>query len=239
LSQERTWTLGELLDWTATFLAQKGAEFPRLDAEVLLAHVLNCKRIQLYTRYTEPATPEQRQEYRTLIGKRVEGCPVAYLVGRKEFFSLELTVTPAVLIPRPDSEHVVMECVRVAATLPEPTILDLGTGSGNLAVAIAHRLPTARVTAVDLSPAALEVAQRNAERHGVAARVTFLPGDLFAPLSADQRYAVIVSNPPYSPHDAIAGLAPGCRSNAPHLALDGGRGGFAILSRLPREAPAF
>lgn len=233
-----TWTLGELLDWTAKHLAEKGSESPRLDAEVLLAHAVGCKRIELYTRHGEPAGPEQRQRYRELIGKRLEGCPVAYLVGRKEFFSLELEVSSAVLIPRPDSEHLVMECLRLAEKQAAPTVLDLGVGSGNLAVAIAHRHKGAQVTAVDLSPAALAVAQRNAAKHGVAPRVEFLQGDLFAPV-AGRQFDFIVSNPPYIPHGDLAGLARGVRDYEPHLALDGGPDGFTVFDRLMKEAVGY
>jgi release factor glutamine methyltransferase len=235
-SQSKTWTIGELLNWTAGFLAQKGAESPRLDAEVLLAHALGCKRIELYTRFTEEAAAAQRQRYRESIGRRIEGCPVAYLVGRKEFFSLEFEVTPAVLIPRPDSEHVVMECLRLAAARPAPTILDIGTGSGNLAVAIAQRHPGAQVTAIDISPEALQVAARNAQRHGVGARVTFLSGNLYEPLPADAHFDFIVSNPPYIPHDDVARLAPGVRDYEPHHALNGGADGFAVFDRLVQQA---
>lgn len=230
-----TWTLGELLDWTAKHLAEQGVEFPRLDAEVLLAHAVGCKRIELYTRHGEIAAPEYRQRYRELIGQRLEGCPVAYLVGRKEFFSLELEVSPAVLIPRPDSEHVVMECLRLAEKQPAPTVLDLGVGSGNLSIAIAHRHQGARVTAVDVSPEALAVARRNAEKHGVASRLEFLAGDLCAPV-AGRQFDFIVSNPPYIPHGDIAGLALGVRDYEPHRALDGGPDGFAVFDRLVREA---
>src|SRR5436309_7175975 len=107
---EQTWTLGALLDWTAKHLAQKEVEYPRLDAEVLLAHAAGCRRIDLYgMKHGEEASPEVRQKYKDLIRKRIEGCPVAYLVGKKEFYGLEFHVSPAVLIPRPDSEHVVME----------------------------------------------------------------------------------------------------------------------------------
>src|SRR3984957_13304001 len=129
-----TWTIGRLLDWTASYLAQKGSESPRLDAEVLLAHALGCKRIELYTRHDQEAAEERRIAFRDLIRQRIEGCPVAYLVGRKEFFSLEFEVNRAVLIPRPDSECVVDECLRLAKSMPEPRILDIGTGSGNLTV---------------------------------------------------------------------------------------------------------
>src|SRR6059058_2928759 len=117
---EQVWTLGALLDWTAKHLAQKQIDTARLDAEVLLAHVVGCKRIDLYgMRYAEVATPEVRQSFRDLIRRRLEGSPVAYLVGRKEFYGLELKVTPAVLIPRPDSEHVVIECLRLAKTMAQ------------------------------------------------------------------------------------------------------------------------
>src|SRR5262245_5127315 len=132
------WTLGAILNWTAKYLAEKGAEYPRLDAEVLLAHAAGCKRIDLYgIRFAEPATPEVRQQYKDLIRRRLEGCPVAYLVGRKEFYGLELKVTSAVLIPRPDTEHVVMECLKLAKSMDKPRIVDIGTGSGAIAIPIA------------------------------------------------------------------------------------------------------
>src|SRR5439155_22888861 len=138
---EPTWTLGSLLDWTAKHLAQKGAEFPRLDAEVLLAHAVGCKRIDLYgLRFAEESTPQVRHKYKDLIKRRIEGCPVAYLVGKKEFHGLEFQVGPAVLIPRPDSEHVVIECLALAKGKTAPRILDVGTGSGNLAVTLAKNL---------------------------------------------------------------------------------------------------
>ncbi|MCC6420299.1 MAG: peptide chain release factor N(5)-glutamine methyltransferase [Gemmataceae bacterium] len=237
---EQAWTVGSLLEWTERYLGQKGAEFPRTDAQVLLAHVLGCKRIDLYgARYGDPAGGEVRQRYRDLIRRRVEGCPVAYLVGRKEFYSLELEVSPAVLIPRPDSESVVVECLALAKPLAAPRVLDLGTGSGNLAVAIAKYHKGARVTAVDISPDALAVARRNAERHGVANRVRFLEGDLFGPVPAGERFDFVVSNPPYIPHADIANLEPGVRDYEPHRALDGGPDGYAVFDRLVREARAY
>src|SRR4029077_13380 len=137
-----------LLNWTAKYLAQKGTEFPRLDAEVLLAHALDCKRIDLYgIRFSDTADDEVRKRYKDLIRKRLEGCPVAYLVGRKEFFSLEFEVGPAVLIPRPDTETLVGECLALARPMSEPDIIDIGTGSGAIAVAVARQHKSARMTA--------------------------------------------------------------------------------------------
>jgi release factor glutamine methyltransferase len=236
-TEQKTWTVGELLNWTAKYLAQKGMEFPRLDAEVLLAHVLECKRIDLYgIRFGDIADEEVRKRYKELIRRRLEGCPVAYLVGRKEFFGLEFEVTPAVLIPRPDSELVVTECLGLARKMPQPRVLDIGTGSGNLAIAVAHQLPAAKVTAIDISADALAVAQRNAVKHNVNDRIRFLAGDLFAPLEPDERFDFILSNPPYIAHEELAKLPVGVRDYEPKPALDGGPGGFALLERLLDEA---
>jgi release factor glutamine methyltransferase len=236
---EQPWTVGRLLDWTARFLGEKGSESPRLDTEVLLAHALGCKRIELYTRHDELANEEGRQKFRDLIRRRVEGCPVAYLVGRKEFFSLELEVSPAVLIPRPDTECVVDECLRLAKGMTEPRVLDIGTGSGCLAVAVARQHKTAQVTAIDVSPDALAVAARNAAKHLVAERVHFLQGDLFTPLPPGERFDFVLSNPPYIRHEDLTGLPKGVRDYEPHLALDGGPDGFAVFDPLIAEAPTY
>jgi release factor glutamine methyltransferase len=230
------WTIGRLLDWTAGYLAGKAVEFPRLDAEVLLAHALGCKRIELYTRYDEPPAADARRRFRELVRRRVEGCPVAYLVGHKEFFGLRLEVSPAVLIPRPESEFVVMECLRLAKLMARPAILDIGTGSGNIAIALAQQHVGALVTAVDISADALAVARRNAERHGVSGRVRFLEGDLFAPVPGEERFEFVVSNPPYIARADIPALAVGVRDYEPHLALDGGPSAYAVLERLIAEA---
>jgi release factor glutamine methyltransferase len=238
-TKEQLWTVGRLLEWTATYLAQKGSEFPRLDAEVLLAHSLSCKRIELYTRYESLAEEDARNRFRDLVRRRVEGCPVAYLVGRKEFFSLTFEVSPTVLIPRPESEFVVIECLRLASPLPAPRILDIGTGSGNLAVALTHQHKGAQATAVDMSQDALDLASRNAVRHGVAERIRFLKGDLFEPIGEEERFDFIVSNPPYIVTGEIKNLAVGVRDYEPHLALDGGVDGFQVFARLIKQAPEF
>jgi release factor glutamine methyltransferase len=233
---EQPWTIGRLLDWTARFLAQKGSESPRLDAEVLLADVLSCERIALYTRYDELASEDARQRYRDLVRRRIEGCPVAYLVGRKEFFSLRFEVNPAVLIPRPDTETVVVECLRLAKEMTQPSIIDVGTGSGAIAVAVARQHRGALVMATDLSAEALAVAQRNAARHGVGERVRFLQGDLFAAIPSSEQFDFILSNPPYIPHEDLPRLPIGVRDYEPHIALDGGSGGFEVFDRLLDQA---
>jgi release factor glutamine methyltransferase len=235
---EPTWTLGALLGWTAKHLAQKGLEFPRLDAEVLLAHAAGCKRIDLYgMRYSDPASPEIRQSYRELIRRRLEGCPVAYLVGRKEFFGLELAVAPAVLIPRPDTEHVVMETLALAKKLDAPRIVDVGTGSGAIALALARHHQRAVITAIDCSKPAVDVARGNAARHGVVDRIRFLEGDLLAPVPGES-FDFIASNPPYIATEDLPKLPIGVRQYEPHQALDGGPGGFAVFDRLIAQACA-
>jgi release factor glutamine methyltransferase len=144
-----------------------------------------------------------------------------------------------VLIPRPDTECVVNECLRLARALPGPAILDVGTGSGAIAVAVARQHKGARLTATDLSPAALAVAERNAARHGLAGRIRFLHGDLFAPIPPTEQFHFILSNPPYIAHEDMEKLPDGVRHHEPHLALDGGPGGFAVFDRLVEQARQF
>jgi release factor glutamine methyltransferase len=238
MATEQEWTVGRLLDWTQKYLGQKGSEFPRLDTEVLLAHSLGCRRIDLYTRFEEIARDDVRQKFRELIQERVKGCPVAYLVGRKEFFSLEFEVTRNVLIPRPDTECVVDECLRLAKGMESPAILDVGSGSGCLPVALAKQHKTAMLTAVDISHEALVVAKRNAVKHGVSDRILFLLGDLFAPLPEFMKFDIIISNPPYIPTGDLATLEAGVRDFEPRLALDGGPTGFEVFDRLIAGAVA-
>lgn len=232
---EQAWTLGGLLDWTAKHLAQKGSESPRLDAEVLLAHVVGCKRIDLYgLRHGEDASPDVRARYKDLIKKRVEGCPVAYLVGKKEFYGMPFAVSPAVLIPRPDTEHLVSEALAEAKKLASPRIVDVGAGSGAVAVTLAKLLPAADVTAVDISPSALAIAKANSASFAEG-RVRFLEGDLLAPVAGEE-FDLVVSNPPYIPTEDIPKLPVGVRDYEPKVALDGGPGGYAVIQRLAAQA---
>src|SRR5262249_52008633 len=151
----------------------------------------------LYTRWDEPVADEPRGRFRELVRQRLDGCPAMYLTGRREFFALEFEVTPAVLIPRPETELLVTETLNRIKSMPNPRVLDIGTGSGCIAMAIVHQHKTAAVTATEISADALEIARRNAARHGLADRIRFVQGDLFAPLAADEGFDAIVSNPPY------------------------------------------
>jgi release factor glutamine methyltransferase len=238
-AKQEDWTVGRLLTWTDQFFAQKGSRSPRLDAELLLAHALQCSRMEIYTRYHDVAGEEERQRFRELVRKRSEGCPVAYLVGRKEFYSLSLEVNPAVLIPRPATETLVMECLKLARDITAPRILDIGTGSGNIAIAVARNKPDAPVTATDISPESLEVARRNASANKVAERIRFLQGDLFQPISQGERFQFIVSNPPYVSDDEWNRLEVNVRDYEPRSALQAGAEGLDIIERLIREAPPF
>jgi release factor glutamine methyltransferase len=230
------WTIRALMEWTEKHFQQKQIESPRLEAQLLLAHALNCKRVELYTRWDEIVGDEGRDRFRELVKRRSEGCPAMYLIGRREFYTLEFEVTPAVLIPRPETELLVAETVKRIKELPAPRVLDIGTGSGCIAIAIAHRVKTAQVTAIDVSADALAVANRNAVKHNVAERLTFLLGDLCAPLS-DDCFDAIASNPPYVAESEWAALPSHIRDHEPRLALDGGPDGFAVYDRLIPQLP--
>lgn len=237
---EQAWTLGALLDWTGKHLAQKGSESPRLDAEVLLAHVVGCKRIDLYgMRHGEEATPEARQKFKDLIRRRIDGCPVAYLVGKKEFYGLEFGVGPAVLIPRPDTETLIVESLAEMKKIAAPRIVDVGVGSGCIAIVLAKNLKSADVTAIDISPEALAQAKSNAEKHAVSERIRFLTGDLLSSLPSDEKFDLIASNPPYIATEDLPKLPIGVRNFEPKLALDGGPGGYVALERLADQARAY
>ncbi len=238
----RAWTVGEVLRWTQGFFQERGLASPRLDAELLLAHVLEVPRIELYVRYAMPLGEAERARYRALIKARaVDRWPVAYLLGYREFYGLRFSVDPRVLIPRPETESVV-ERARghlEALEASTPRVLDLGTGSGAIAVALARHVPGVQVVATDLSEAALDVARANAEAHGVAARLDLRQGDLFAPIRADERFDAVLSNPPYVDRAEAARLMPEVRDHEPAMALFAGDRGMALIARLVAEAADF
>jgi release factor glutamine methyltransferase len=229
------WTIQALLNWTTDYFIRKGIESPRTEAQLLLAHVLGCKRLDLLVRYNEVPTETQRGQYRELIQRRVSGWPTAYLIGSRDFYLLNFEVTPAVLIPRPDTETLVLEALNLLKSMVAPRVWDIGTGSGCIAISITHQKKDAQVTATDISPDALAVAQRNAQRHGVAERIRWLCGDLAAPLPTGEHFDLIVSNPPYIAHGEFASLAVEIRDHEPRLALDGGADGLAFYRRIARE----
>ena len=239
MTQDQPWTIGRLLGWTADYLKQNGAESPRLDAEILLAEARGCQRIELYTAYDEPASDETRSAFRELVRRRSEGTPVAYLIGRREFYSLNFRVTPDVLIPRPETELLVVAALDRAKQASSPngnTIADVGTGSGIIAICLAKNLPTARLTATDISAAALQVAAENVAQHDVADRVELIESDLLAAVSADRRYDIIASNPPYVRADEMDNLPPDVRDHEPRQALLAGPTGTELIERLTDQA---
>ena len=242
------WTVGRLLQWTTDYLKGHGSESPRLDAEVLLAQALSCQRIELYTTFDDVPGEELRAAFRELVRRRAEGTPVAYLVGRREFYSLSFRVTPDVLIPRPETELLVVAVLDLAKTKAEggtgkglgtsvPSeagllIADIGTGSGIIAVCLAKHLPNCRVTALDISPAALVIAQENAKQHGVADRIEFIGSDLFATVPAGRQFDFVVSNPPYVTTAEMEKLAVDVRKFEPRVALVAGPRGTEVIERL-------
>lgn len=230
------WTVGRLLGWTTDWLAARGAESPRLDAEVLLAHVRGCPRIALYTAFDTPVAEAERGRFRELVKRRGAGEPVAYLVGSREFFSLPFAVDKAVLVPRPETEGLVVRVLDLCRAAAAPRIVDVGTGSGAIAVTLAKHLPRGTFAATDVSPAALDVARANAARHGVAERIEFVHGDLLA--AAAGPWDVIVSNPPYVREDEFAALPRDVREHEPRTALVAGPTGVEVVARLAAAAAA-
>jgi release factor glutamine methyltransferase len=202
----------------------------------MLAHVQSRQRVELYTHFDEPVDEAARTRFRDLVRRRALGAPVAYLVGHKEFFSLSFVVSPAVLIPRPESEFVLTEYLALTSQIESPRAVDVGTGSGCLAIAAAHRQAQGHWIAIDISEPALAVARGNAARLGVADRIDFRLGDGLEPVAADAPFDAIISNPPYIPTGQIPGLEPGVRDFEPRLALDGGPDGLAIVRRLIEQS---
>jgi len=232
------WTIGRLLGWTTGYLQEHGSENPRLEAEVLLAHARSCQRIELYTTFGELADEKLRREFRELVRRRAEGVPVAHLVGHREFFSLDFRVTPDVLIPRPETEFLVLTALdqlKARDDAQPASLADVGTGSGNIAISLARHAPRVRITALDISPAAIGVATDNAGRLGVSDRIEFLVSDLLAAVG-QRRFDLIVSNPPYISRAEMLDLPRDVRAYEPELALFGGETGIETIERLATQA---
>ena len=228
-----------------TRLREVGVESPQLDAQLMMAHALGCSRIDVIAHPERVLSAQALATFRAILDKRASRFPLAHILGVKEFFGLEFIVSPAVLIPRPETEILVEECLNRVGDAP--VIADIGTGSGAIAVALAVNIPNARVWATDSSEEALKVARANVEKHGVADRVSIVRGDLLEPLialadgqghhvPAQQRgFDAIVSNPPYIPSGVIESLEPEVRRE-PREALDGGIDGLDAYRRLFSQA---
>ncbi|VAX36113.1 Peptide chain release factor N(5)-glutamine methyltransferase [hydrothermal vent metagenome] len=233
------WTVRQILEWTTAHLQKHGSDSARLDAEILLAHARQCQRIDLYTRYNDILSDNDRTAMRELVQRRANAEPVAYLVGHREFFSLEFHVTPHVLIPRPDTETLVIELLELIKPIAHPSVLDLCTGSGCIAIASAVNSPQAKVTATDLSKEALAIAAKNSQQHSMQNSIQFYQGDLFKALPTGSSYDLIVSNPPYVREDEYLTLADDILQHEPRLALVSGADGLDCIRSVINNAPQY
>lgn len=247
-------TILEAIRWAASQLESCHIESPRLNAELLLGHILKLSRLELYLKFDRPLTLEERHAFVQVLEQRMEGLPVQYITGIAEFFSLPFRVTPAVLIPRPETEILVERAIlflkppdqaqnsQLDLFQTAPMAFDLGTGSGIIAATLAHSLPDLTVYASDISPEALEVARCNARHLGVSDRIRFFEGAYFEPLTGQKlegAFDLIVSNPPYIPENAFERLPDEVRKFEPRAALDGGADGLTCYQRIIEGAPAY
>jgi release factor glutamine methyltransferase len=231
-TEHEIWTILKVLNWTKGYLAEKGVENARLEAEWLLSAQLELDRIGLYVNFEKPLLPHELTALRGTVARRAKREPLQYILGSQEFMGVEFLVSPAVLIPRHDTETLVQEAVTRGANALR--VLDIGTGSGCIAVLLAKLLPNAQVVSVDNSDSALAVARENAGRNGV--KVSFISGSLFEPF-VGQRFDLIVSNPPYIPTADLAELQPEVRDFEPRGALDGGADGLDFYRVMVPAAP--
>ena len=239
----KIWRVVDLLDWTSQYFEQNAIPNPRLDAEVLLGHLLGKSRLQLYLDFEMPVFQEHLTPFRELIKKRIDRTPVSYLTNRKEFMSLEFYVDERVLIPRPETEQLVDTILTTQADKPQ-RLLEVGTGSGVIATILAIHQPEWDITATDLSEDALAVAQKNAETHACTAQIKFLSGDLFEPIktidpNGETQFDWIVCNPPYIKKTEWDNLSPDVRDYEPEIALFAGDDGLLLIRRLITEAPDY
>jgi release factor glutamine methyltransferase len=242
---EPSWTILTTLQWTAGYFKSHHIDSPRLTAEILLAHVLGADRIDLYLKFDQPLSADERARFKSLILRRINREPVAYLTGEKEFFGLGLDVAKDVLIPRPETEFLVEKALDVIPAAgpdgcpPARRILDLGTGSGGVIVALAVHRPGHLFFASDISPNALQLARKNAAKHG-AGGIYFFAGDWLAAVDRFKGgFDIILSNPPYIPSAEIDRLEPEIRGHEPRKALDGGPDGLAAVRLILSSAPFY
>lgn len=239
---DQAWTIKRLLEWTTEYFQKVEADTPRLEAEVLLAEALGCPRIELYTRFEEVPDAEPVAKYRDWVKRRAAGEPVAYIVGHREFYSLKFLVNSSVLIPRPETEHVVVAAIEACQQIKDRPIrvLDVGTGSGCIAIALAKHVEEVKIGAIDLSPDAITVARENIDQHEVADRIKCFTGDLLQALPAgSQPVHVIVSNPPYIGSGERGTVEANVDKFEPAMALYAGEQGIDVIERLVAQSIDF
>ncbi|MFQ5900089.1 MAG: peptide chain release factor N(5)-glutamine methyltransferase [Thermodesulfobacteriota bacterium] len=240
---KEAWTILKLIDWTTHFFKEKGIHNPRLDSEILLANTLKLDRVGLYLNYDRPLTGNELSSFKGLVKRRAGREPLQYITGVQEFWSLEFKVGQGVLIPRPETEVLVEETLKEGkGDNNRPLVLDLCTGSGCIAISLAKELTGSTIYAIDNSGTALDIASRNAARHEVDNRITFLSGNLFSPLKGlnlEYSFDIIVSNPPYVKSKEIEGLEPEVKAFEPVSALNGGEDGLAVIRLIARDAPQY
>ncbi|MFW6022023.1 MAG: peptide chain release factor N(5)-glutamine methyltransferase [Halanaerobiaceae bacterium] len=230
----------EILTSTVEYFKKHNIAEPRLDAEVLLAHVLKKDRIQLYVNFDLPLQNEEIDKYRNLVRKRASRIPVAYLIGEKEFMSMNLYIERGVLIPRPETEQLVEKVIEYCKEnmIEEPNIVDVGSGSGAISVSLAHYIPGSRILAVDISDKAVEITSKNIEKYELGDRVSVIKGDLLSPLlKIDKKNVdIVISNPPYINSEDMKTL-PMEVQKEPELALSGGKDGLEFYRKIIKQAP--
>jgi release factor glutamine methyltransferase len=237
------WTIQKLLNWVTQYLTDKGIDSPRLSAELLLSDVLGLKRIELYTQFDKTVAKKELDRLRDLVKRAGQNEPIGYLVGKTEFYSMELLVSPACLIPRPETELLVQRAVEFLRTrYDKQLVYDLCTGCGCIAAAIARNFPNGRIIATDISDSALAIASQNIERHQLQDKITLLSGDLFAPLIPQldtNKFDLIVSNPPYVSSAEYENLDKNVKDYEPRIALFAGVDGLDIYRRIIERVDDF
>jgi release factor glutamine methyltransferase len=238
----RVWTVREIMKSAMEHLQRKGFDDARLNVELLLAHALDLQRIQLYLHFDKPLTPEELQQFRSLYERRLKREPLQYIIGSTSFMGLHFTVDSRVLIPRPETETLIEQVMLVCQQLPDDVpihLLEVGTGSGNIAVSIAKYVKHAHITAIDISKEALFVAEENARTHSVETKIQFLLVDVFDQTEElfQKQFDILVSNPPYVPRDEWEQLQTEVRDFEPSAAVTDGRDGFKFYHRLVEIIP--
>lgn len=230
---ETDWTILSLIEWSAHRLAHQGFEEARLHAELLLAHVLHYSRLQLYTHFDKPLAPEELSRFKALFKRRLAHEPLQYIVGETEFMGIPLRVDSRVLIPRPETEQLVERALDAIKSFSKERVdvLDIGTGSGNIPIAIAKFAPTARITSMDVSADALAVARRNAELNNVGS-INFIHADIFSDELPAEKFDIIISNPPYIALEEFLMLLPEVRDFEPRSATTDEGDGFQFIRRI-------